>query len=631
VLAKDGRLDEIPNTMEECEMQKAEIVLSITEQKAKSNVNYKFDRLYRNFFNPDFFLKAYAKIYAKEGNMTSGSDGSTIDGFGLERISKAIEALKSEKYYFKPARRVYIPKKNGSKRPLGIPSFMDKIVQDISRSLLESIFEPQFSPNSHGFRPNRSCHTALKQIKREWTGIKWVIEGDIKGFFDNIDHNILLEILKEKILDGRFIELVRRMLIAGYIDDWKFNATFSGTPQGSAVSPILANIYLDKLDKFIEQVIIPKYQTNTIRRKANPQYTKITHQLDMLSKKIDAMDKNNVGRRDLIQKYKSLQISRREFKAVDSMDNDFVRIKYVRYADDFVIGVIGSKDLTEKIKTDIATFLTEQLKLTLSLEKTLITHFNGRKNPVKFLGYELFSGTENSKIKKRKDGSIARSINEIPRLSIPFQAITKKLEGIYVRGKTVHRSGWLSLDLAEIIIKYSAEVRGLYNYYRMADNVSRMMSKFRYYHRLSLAKTIAAKMKISVKQTRKKYSVDGTIGIVIKRDPPKKNIIYKYYNDGFQKDDFITKANHSVDNLPSVLNIRNSRNGIIKRLHANKCEYCDCEATDRPLEVHHIRKLKDLKKKYQGAKQIPKWVWLMSTRNRVLCVECHYKLHSDKL
>lgn len=610
-------------------MQNAETILGIIEKKSTSDKQYKFDRLYRNLFNPDFYLGAYGKIYAKEGNMTKGTDNETIDGFGMKKVNEVIELMKNEQYHFKPVRRVNIPKKDGSKRPLGIPSFYDKVVQEISRSILEAIYEPRFSKSSHGFRPKRSCHTALKQVKREWTGVKWVIEGDIKGFFDNIDHDILLTILNEQIHDGRFLELIRKMLKAGYMEDWVFHKTYSGTPQGGIISPILANIYLNKLDEFVEQVLIPKYETNKKNRKMNPAYNKVNRQMVELKKKINALDTSAENREELIQQYKVLNLERRSLKVSDEMDSEFIRVKYVRYADDFIIGVIGSKELTEQIKNEVAEFLQDNLKLTLSPEKTLITNF---KDPVKFLGYEMYIQDSNTYLVKRKNGRISRAVNGIPRLMVPKEAIPKKLEKFMRDGKAVHRKELTNLDIAEIISIYAAEVRGLYNYYRMADNVANQMNKFKHYHRTSLAKTLAVKMRMSVAQVRQKYEVDGTIGIIIKREPPKKDLIYKYYNEGFSKNDYVENSNHQDDYLPNT-NKYSGRNGIVKRLLAEKCEICGTDEKNKNYEVHHIRKLKDLKKKYKDKKP-PYWVEMMVARNRktlVLCEECHDKLHSNKL
>ena len=231
-------------------MQKPEIVLNNLHKQSK-NKDYKFRRLYRNLYNPDFYYRAYTKIYAKEGNMTPGTDGETIDAFSEEKINKMVGKIKDLSYKPNPAKRTYIPKKNGKKRPLGIPSIMDKIVQEIVREILEAIYEENFYYNSHGFRPNKSCHTALTAIKKEFTGVKWWIEGDIKNYFDNIKHQILIDILREKIEDEKFINLVWKFLKAGYIEDWKFNNTYSGTPQGGIISPILSNIYLHRFDIYM--------------------------------------------------------------------------------------------------------------------------------------------------------------------------------------------------------------------------------------------------------------------------------------------------------------------------------------------------------------------------------------------
>ena len=228
----------------------ARVLNSLTEHSKDSN--YKYERLYRLLFNEEMWYVAYERIYAKPGNMTPGADGQTIDGMSLNRIEKLIASLKDESYQPQPSRRVYIPKKNGKMRPLGVPAMNDKLVQEVTRMILSAIYEGSFEHNSHGFRPKRSCHTALAQIQKTFNGASWFIEGDIKGFFDNIKHDVLIDILKERISDDRFIRLIRKFLNAGYVEEWRFHKTYSGTPQGGIVSPLLANIYLDKLDKYGE-------------------------------------------------------------------------------------------------------------------------------------------------------------------------------------------------------------------------------------------------------------------------------------------------------------------------------------------------------------------------------------------
>ena len=202
---------------------------------------------------PDIYHIAYQKLYKNKGAGTKGVDNDTADGFSEEKIQKIIKSLKDGTYQPKPVKRTYISKANGKVRPLGIPTFTDKLIQEVLRMILESIYEPIFLNESHGFRHNRSCHTALRQIKYGFVAVRWFIEGDIKGCFDNINHIVLSNIISKKIKDARLLKLVYKFLKAGYLEDWKYNKTYSGTPQGGIISPILANIYLNELDQFIEK------------------------------------------------------------------------------------------------------------------------------------------------------------------------------------------------------------------------------------------------------------------------------------------------------------------------------------------------------------------------------------------
>jgi retron-type reverse transcriptase len=237
-------------------MRTAQTVLTVIQERGKQHKP--IERVYKLLFNRDFYLNAYAKLYPNNGAMTKGVTDETVDGMSIQKIDRMIELLREEKYQWKPARREYIPKKNGKKRPLGIPTWGDKLLQEVMREILEAYYEPQFSNHSHGFRPNRGCHTALQEIQI-WKGTRWFIEGDISKYFDTIDHDVLLKILEKNIHDGRFLRLISNMLKAGYLDDWKFNQTISGTPQGGVISPLLANIYLNEFDQWIENTLIPQY------------------------------------------------------------------------------------------------------------------------------------------------------------------------------------------------------------------------------------------------------------------------------------------------------------------------------------------------------------------------------------
>src|SRR5258708_6131399 len=248
-------------------MQSAEAVRDVLRDRGRRGLP--LERLYRQLFNPQLYLMAYGRIYANHGAMTPGACGETADGMSMAKTGRIIDALRHERFRFKPVRRAWVPKKNGKKRPLGLPSWTGKLVGEVIRLLLEAYYEPQFSARSHGFRPRRGCHTALSEIQHNWTGTTWFIEGDISDCFGSLDHSVLLGILGEKIRDNRFLRLIRNMLRAGYLEDWTWNATLSGAPQAGEASPILSNIYLARLDKFSETVLIPEY-TRGNPRKANP-------------------------------------------------------------------------------------------------------------------------------------------------------------------------------------------------------------------------------------------------------------------------------------------------------------------------------------------------------------------------
>ena len=384
------------------------------------DVHYKYERLYRILFNEQMYYVAYQRIYAKPGNMTPGSDGKTIDGMSIERIGNLINSLRDESFMPTPAKRVYIPKKNGKKRPLGIPSIEDKIVQEVVRMILEAIYEGHFENTSHGFRPKRSCHTALHSIKNLFTGAKWFIEGDIKGFFDNIDHHVLIDTLKERISDDRFLRLIWKFLRAGYIEDFKFNKTYSGTPQGGIISPILANIYLDKFDKYMREYS-EKFDKGKKRRE-NRQHAKFSRMAVRLRKQIRSTEDAETKEK-LMKQLMYAESETRKVPASMDMDRDYKRLKYIRYADDFLIGVIGSKEDCRKMKEDFTIFMRDKLKLELSEEKTLITNAH---DSAKFLGYEI-SVRKSEVSKYNKLGHLVRVHSGHVVLTLPLETVKKKL------------------------------------------------------------------------------------------------------------------------------------------------------------------------------------------------------------
>lgn len=468
--------------------------------------------LYRLMYNYELYVVAYESIKSKAGNMTVGSDGTTIDGFSNDLIYKIIDSMRDQSFKFKPARRVEIPKANGKKRYLGIASPKDKIVEEVIRIILEAIYEPNFSKHSHGFRENRGCHTALKEFRSNWSGINWIIEGDIKGFFDNISHKILINILRKKINDERFLDLIQKALKAGYLEFGILKNTIVGTPQGSIVSPILANIYLHEFDEFVEK--IAKEYSKGDKKTINPEYRSVSKKMHYRKKKLETIDGSD--RDDLIKEIKELN---NELMNIPSSINDssFIRIKYIRYADDWMIGVNGPKNLAIKIRQMCADFLNKELELELSFEKTHIRH--AKSEEAFFLGTILKVGEEGTgkiiTIKKANTTYKKRVTGWLPNMKAPMERIIKNLheKGFCQHdGKPKCKSGWIGLDDIQIIELYNAVWRGILNYYSFVDNRSNLGS-IQYILHYGAAKTLAGKHRTSISKIFNKHGKNLRIRI----------------------------------------------------------------------------------------------------------------------
>lgn len=589
-------------------MRKAETLLAIIRKRGERGLQV--EDVYRLLYQKDLYIKAYGKLYSNSGAMTQGITSETVDGMSLEKIDTIINALRYERYRWTPVKRIYIPKKskNGKLRPLGLPVWSDKLLQEVIRSILEAYYEPQFSNHSHGFRPKRGCHTALREVMQKGKGTKWFIEGDICACFDKIDHSILLDIIKEKFPDNRFLRLISMLLKAGYLEDWKFNKTFSGVPQGSNLGPIFSNLVLDRLDKYIEQELIPAY-TKGERRKTNPPYVRLTMQVSEARKRGDWELANKL--------HKQVQ----SMPSRDPYDPDFRRLWYVRYADDSLLGLTGTKNEALEIKHKIAEFLNNQLKLELSADKTLITHAGSQK--AKFLGYEVHVLHDNSKHDHRGQ----RCINSCIGLRVPATVKQEKCKRYMKGNKPIHLPQRIIDDAYSIVSQYQAEYRGVVQYYRMAYNLH-TLNKLKYMMEVSLVKTLANKYKTTCTKIYRKYGTtiktdegDRKV-IMVKRERKQNKPLIAYFGGVSLKwNKWVSISEHNTEPIWS------SRSELTERLKAQECELC---GSNHKIEVHHIRKLSSLTRKGTVKSQ---WQKRMMARNRkslVVCQKCHGDIHYGK-
>ncbi len=567
------------------------------------------EELYRQLFNPQLYLLAYGRIYSNQGAMTPGVTQETADGMSLGKIERIIDAMRHERYRFAPVRRIYIPKRNGKLRPLGLPTWSDKLVGEVVRLLLEAYYEPRFSRHSHGFRPRRGCHTALRDVADIWTGTTWFIEGDISDCFGSLDHDTMIKILSERIHDNRFLRLVRTMLEAGYLEDWTWGATLSGAPQGGVVSPLLSNIYLHKLDEFVETMLIPDY-TRGVGRAANPAYVKVNN------------DKAGARRRGDRATARALGQRMRSMPSKDPRDPGYRRLRYSRYADDHLLGFIGPKAEAEQIKQRLATFLRDDLKLELSADKTLITH--ARTQAARYLGYEITVQHCDSKITtggRRKQ----RSVNGIIKLGVPTGVIKAKCAPYLRRGKPERRTTLINLDDHDIVGIYGAQYRGIVQYYLLATDVFRL-DRLYWVAETSMLKTLAAKHDSSVTKMAARYrakistphGVRACFEARVERDG-KQPLVARF--GGIP----LTRRKGAVLTDRAPAQITYPRKELVKRLCTGRCELC--QHTDT-VQVHQVRKLTDLN---HPGPTTPAWIQRMAGMRRktlVVCQPCHDLIHN---
>jgi len=585
--------------------------LEVIRKLNGANREWVNDDLYRLMFRKDMYVLAYERLKSIPGNMTPGTDDETLDGFSEEEIDKLIEQMRNESYQCKPVREAFIPKANGKLRRLGIPCPRDKLVQEVVRIILEAIYDsphgPYFSECSHGFRRSKSCHSALREIQKKWSGMIWLIEGDIKSCFDNIDHHILVGVLRKKIKDKRFLSLIWKFLAAGYLDlERARHDSLAGTPQGGIASPILSNIYLHELDEFVEQLQVELEQGR--ERRPNLEYKRIEARRYKLAK---------AGKANT-REFKRLGKQMRSPPSLDTRDPNFVRIRYVRYADDWLIGVIGSYELAEEIKDRVGKFLKDRLALTLSQEKTKIT--NARMAEAEFLGYRIRRGRgrDTQKVTVSTNGSgrqfKRRSTGMEVVLRAPMDRLIKRLsqkgfcDG---KGTPQHKAGWTVLDEDQIVSLYSSINRGIQEYYRPADNWPELQ-RVQYILKYSLAKTLALKKKTSI--TRVMRGRDISVQVRTKKGRVRNIVFYRNTDWTIRRDAF--KDTPEVDLVTMNVRLRTrSKLGL-------PCVVCGNPNKVQMHHVRHIRKMDD-----REPKGFTRVMAALNRKQVPVCKACHERIH----
>lgn len=579
--------------------------------------------LFRLMKSPSLWEQAYLKVAANKGAMTAGVDGKTFDGFSPEKVESIIARLSNGTYKPSAVRRVLIPKSDGRMRPLGIPTTEDRLVQEVVRIMLNQIYEPIFDDASHGFREGRSCHTALKSIGAVWTGVKWLVDVDVVSFFDNIDHAILLNLLEKRIADRRFIALIRGMLKAGYMEDWRFHRTLSGTPQGGVVSPLLANIYLHELDEWMREKVAAFNKGE--KRARNPEYTRIRGRRAKLRLRVDKIRAS--GNADpvlidsLLERISRCNAEARAVPASDAFDPNYRKIRYCRYADDFIIGVIGSKSDARQILDDVRSFLAEKLKLEVSEAKSGITHAS---DGARFLGYDICTNTNPNGSRAMFGGRrvTRRGCKDRLQLHVPRERVLRFVQskkwGRYDACKPTHRPALLYASDIEIAAAFNAELRGFANYYALANDVKRKLNKAGYLAFGSFLCTIARKHKTSTTRVARKLRRGQDYYVTYKVRGEERSLKLWKMKDLVP----VVRRFGIVDAIPHTPFVYRQTE-LVERLNARVCERCGSD--EKPCEIHHVRRLSDHRRdddylSYMRAARLRKRI--------VLCVDCHEAVHS---
>nr|AIB08376.1 hypothetical protein [Neoporphyra perforata] len=548
--------------------------------------------LYRFLCDPNFLNIAYNNIRSKPGNMTPGITTETLDGISFDVLKDISNSLLKESFRFKPGRRIQIPKPSGGERPLSIASPRDKIVQEAMRIILNAVFEPTFLESSHGFRPKKSCHSALEKIKHEFKPVAWVIEGDITKCFDTIDHVLLMQVIEAKILDRQFTKLISKSLKAGYFETKVISHNIVGTPQGSIISPILCNIFMHQLDVFVEK--LKNEFDQGVRAKNLSAYENSRYKIKCAKR---------LG--DMTELKRLHKLSQRS-PVMDFNDPSYKRLKYVRYADDWIIGIRGSLIETRQVLEKVKVFLNNVIRLDMNDSKTKITNLN--KGKVVFLGTNIFR-SKHVKYSAKSSSSKQRQNLQL-QFHVSTDRIRSKLADIsMLSGNTpMPKFLWMSLNHDQIIYLYNSVMRGFLNFYSFVDNYSQFVSWLKWIIYSSAAKLLARKFDLSVTKVFKKFGSNLSSGKFALYDPKL----------------IATEPKFKIDVTPVIPNLY-SKFKSTATLYKLECAKC---GSDYRVEMHHIRAMKNLNPKIS---EVDRLMVRANRKQLPLCRECHMKYHHNKI
>lgn len=650
----------------------------------KKKIHKKNDNLIKFISNPALIAEAYDKIQKNKGAHTQGTDSETADAFGRIRLNRISEEIANGTFEWRAIKRKLIPKKGKKKsRPLGIVNFDDRVVQELIRIVLNIIYEPVFQEKeyNHGFRPKRGTRSAITKIERESQGMTTAIEGDIKGGYNNVNHKILMNFLKKKIYDRKFLKLVKKGLEQEIIQKNQKRVGMSGIPQGGIVSPILFNIYMHEFDQMVEEKVgellkkINKEEKRVPAEKASTKkYKKLKSRIDSnrarikrLIKKHQGLEEGNIDKcRELVLEKRQAKKKRLQVPFIDRK-KILLTFSYTRYADDWIILTNASEKHCEKIKKLLTDILKTEFKLELSNEKTKIT--NLKKEHASFLGFTLKKTPSKVQTRIKKDGTKFKARTTLGlKIGIDHERVMKRLEEIQVikdrnekKLKPRHVGIYCSLKDWEIVTKFNQILRGLFNYYYYSLTGKSDLHKYYYLYRYSCLKTLAHRLRISIAKITKKYGNELIIkyfsyskdqnGKKIKKERSAKFPTYKKLMNeiGFRVE---------REKREQFAKLEKMKEGVNKKFLLEKIEFLDvfkssyvledsfmekdvkvnlrtglkifgycylCGVTHtkkNPIVMHHVKHIK--KGQIQGFKEIMK---SLNSKMLPVCEKCHRKIH----